>query len=1170
MVFESIAGGLVKAVLPKVAGAIATAVKNKLNPTELEKALRVGLQKSGAFDRGQKVNNDVFYRCTDKEADTFLASLLEHPDVQCELQKPLEQDGAPDVAMLVQVAKHIAIDRKLSIDDKTLEPWLKAFANAYFDAITAIRFQVAKADYLEQLVNWFDDVKFAGVAVPGQDVERAERLAQIFVMPDVEEDRGQRSRLAFERSAFEEQGEQGRQGELLQEQRLRAQLERSGRKFLARQLLNQPQKKLVLLGAPGSGKTTLMSFFAVELAERQGAIASASDVSTQGLDHDAEGMDRLTEGLDHDRSRMYADAEGIDRDRSQMQRDSLAMYPDTEGLRLDTQGLQTDTDALPLPILIRIRDWARTPDVTLPEYARQFAETTMSCKPLPKGFFEHWLNNGRALILLDGLDEVAEESKRYHLVQCIENFLGQYPQNRAIITSRPAGYKRDFFRTEEFPHYELQPFDDGKIEEFCDRWYTSRVPDQAEAQRRKESLQKALNQQDRIKLLARNPLLLTIIALIHRYQARLPRERYKLYDKAVETLLTAWDDNKELSNQTVLKYLQLDDLRRLMESLAYWIHTQGNTGDTEGGTLIDKDELIQKLCQEIKTLKQLQHYEAKAEAERFVTFIRDRTGLLNEQGQDCYAFVHKTFQEYLAAQDINYQADNEDDFEIVLTHIKQHLHDAHWREVLLLLIAQQSPKKAARAIRKVLTANSPYEQWLHRDLLFAGRCLAEDPKGLQVADAVMVCEILDKLIALEIAGLMQSGSKSREEVFQVLCSLQESAFEADALQRLKQNANSINENCLRRYQAELRDVEAATMPLLTSLRSSDSDERTKATYELFKLGKASDAVLQALLDLLHDTDSGVRYRSAFALGNLRNASDTVQHRLLNLLQDANSKVRVSAAAALVKLGNTSDAVLQALLALLHDVNTFVRASAVTALSDLGNASDAVLQGLLNLLQDADSEVCNNAAFALSNLGVATDAVLQGLLALLQDTRSDRRASAADGLGDLGNVSDVVLQGLLNLLHDTDSWVRTSAVEALVKLGSASDALLQGILNLLQDEDSEVRASAAATLGDLENVSDVMLQRLLALLRDEDSRVRDKVAFALVNLGNVSDVLLQGLLALLKDAAHMPTNTAVALGNLAKRSNQVEPAIVQWIEQHQDEECVGAGIDALWEIVKGAG
>ena len=165
MVFELIAGGLVKAALPKVAGAIATAVKNKLNPTELEKALKVGLQKSGAFDREQKVNNTVFYRCTDKDADTFLAALLDHPEVQRELQKPLEQDGASDVTMLVQAAKPIAADRNLSIQDETLEPWLKALANAYFDAITAIRFQVAKADYLKQLVTRFDDVQFLGVAL---------------------------------------------------------------------------------------------------------------------------------------------------------------------------------------------------------------------------------------------------------------------------------------------------------------------------------------------------------------------------------------------------------------------------------------------------------------------------------------------------------------------------------------------------------------------------------------------------------------------------------------------------------------------------------------------------------------------------------------------------------------------------------------------------------------------------------------------------------------------------------------------------------------------------------------------------------------------------------------------------------------------------------------------
>ena len=1171
--FELIAGGLLKAVLPKVAGTIATAVKNKLNPTELEKALKVSLQKSGAFDRGQKVNNDVFYRCTDKEADTFLASLLEHPEVQRELQKPLEQDGAPDVAMVVQVAKHIAIDRKLSIDDKTLEPWLKAFTNAYFDAITAIRFEVAKADYLEQLANWFDDVKFAGVAVPGQDVERAERLAQIFVMPDVEENRGQRSRLAFERSAFEEQGEQGRQGELLQEQRLRAQLERSGRKFLARQLLNHHQKKIVLLGAPGSGKTTLMSFFAVELAERQGAIANASNASTQRIDRDAKGIDAHTEGM----NRL---TEGLDCDRSQMQPNPTRMVPDTEGLRLDPLALQTDTEGLPLPILIRIRDWARTPDVTLPEYARQFAEATMSCKPLPKGFFEHWLDNGRALILLDGLDEVAEESKRYHLVQCIENFLGQYPQNRAIITSRPAGYKRDFFRTEEFPHYELQPFDDQKIEEFCDRWYTSRVPDKAEAQRRKESLQKALNQQDRIKLLARNPLLLTIIALIHRYQARLPRERYKLYDKAVETLLTAWDDNKELSNQTVLKYLQLDDLRRLMESLAYWIHTQGNTGDTEGGTLIDKDELIQKLCQEIKTLKQLQHYEAKEEAKRFVTFIRDRTGLLNEQGQDCYAFVHKTFQEYLAAQDINYQADNEDDFEIVLTHIEQHLHDVHWREVLLLLIAQQSPKKAARAIRKVLTVNSPYEQWLHRDLLFAGRCLSEDPKGLNGADSSLSSEILLELFRLEVADEERVGKEARKYVKRAICGLGDTVFGAQALQLLKSNAEIINPIRFPEYLSELGEIETARNYLLWSLKHEDSDVREYVLESISKDDDGSREQLKALIELLNHSNSEVYSEIESILLNVNEFSNNkrikLEQQLLYLLDNRDPEVCLNAALLSKSLRSktrrsTLEKACQKLIELLKNENSKVRSRAADALAEIGISSQEVIHALLTQLDDADARVRSRKILALGKLGRNSEEVVQALIARLVDKDSSVHYEACLAIGCLGDSSKEIIQVLIAQLSNEDAWVRSSAILAINRLGDDSGEVIQALFTQLSDEDSMVCLDVAATLLKLGFATDQVNSIPISLLDNSEPWIRQLAVSTLSELSISSDEAIKLLISKLNDEeSEVRSAASEALCKLGKRSHQVEPAIVQWIEQHQDEECVGAGIDALWEMVEGEG
>jgi len=415
----------------------------------------------------------------------------------------------------------------------------------------------------------------------------------------------------------------------------------------------------------------------------------------------------------------------------------------------------------------------------------------MQGKVLPEGFFENWLSDGRALILLDGLDEVV--TNRHRVVEQISAFVGQFKENLVIITSRPAGYERGVFRTEEFTHYQLLSFEDGKIEAFIDKWYDSRVPDKEEAQRRKKSLKAALDVNDRIKLLARNPLLLTIIALIHRYQAELPRERYKLYDKAVETLLTSWDANKELSNHQKLEYLRLDDLRRLMESLAYWIHTQGSGGDKEGGTLIDRDELIDQLSKDIEREKQEKQHYGKEEAKRFVDFIQERTGLLNEQGTNSYAFVHKTFQEYLCAQDINYRCD-------VSACIQEHLHDSHWREVLLLLIAQQRPKEAATAIREILDRDSEYEQWLHRNLLFAGSCLAEDSK---VEDRGLSQEILQKLVELEVRDEGKVGRRVCARVLGTLCSLGGTKFEKQALHLLKEKAEDIGEWRWQEYQVAL-------------------------------------------------------------------------------------------------------------------------------------------------------------------------------------------------------------------------------------------------------------------------------------------------------------------------------------------------------------------------------
>jgi predicted NACHT family NTPase len=233
----------------------------------------------------------------------------------------------------------------------------------------------------------------------------------------------------------------------------------------------------------------------------------------------------------------------------------------------------------------------------------------------------------QALILLDGLDEVIDETTRSKLVEKIEYALEDKAHNSIVITSRPWGYQRDYFRTETFPHFELAQFNDNQIIEFVQKWYESRTEDVLESREMISNLHESLASNNRVSQLVKNPLLLTIVALIHRYQDDLPKRRYELYDKAVSTLLRSWDRKaKGLREQQrdTFKVLDIDDdLRRVMSLLAKWIHEQYATKTQEGGTIIRESDLLGQLSSIIQNDYSVRPHKADEEAKRFVEFIRD-------------------------------------------------------------------------------------------------------------------------------------------------------------------------------------------------------------------------------------------------------------------------------------------------------------------------------------------------------------------------------------------------------------------------------------------------------------------------------------------------------------------------------------------------------------------
>ncbi len=154
------------------------------------------------------------------------------------------------------------------------------------------------------------------------------------------------------------------------------------------------------------------------------------------------------------------------------------------------------------------------------------------------------LNDGRCLIVFDGLDE-APPGQRQLVRLAVEDFCASNADNRYLITCRVRSYEGAAC-LQSCKTITLAPFDDKQMSEFIARWYQALVqieqfrPEQAAA--KTADLQQAVQRlpQD----LVRNPLLLTTLANVHTNNVELPRQRVKLYKSASALLLRRWQEQK--------------------------------------------------------------------------------------------------------------------------------------------------------------------------------------------------------------------------------------------------------------------------------------------------------------------------------------------------------------------------------------------------------------------------------------------------------------------------------------------------------------------------------------------------------------------------------------------------------------------------------------------------
>jgi len=274
---------------------------------------------------------------------------------------------------------------------------------------------------------------------------------------------------------------------------------------------------------------------------------------------------------------------------------------------------------------------------------------------------ERLLKEGRALILLDGLDEVKKEDDR-RVKQDIEQFSRYWLKNRFAITCRIAAREYQF---EKFTEVEVADFDDGQIKNFVNKWFRER--DESKAQRMLERLK----DNEPVKELAKSPLLLTLLCLVFGESNDFPPKRSELYKEGLEVLMKKWDAKRNIEREIIYKHLSPQNKEDMLGQIAF------NTF-VNGEYFFRQEDLQRQIKDYICNLPEASADPdaLRLDSEVVLKAIEHHHGLLVERARNIYSFSHLTFQEYFAAREI----ERERHFEKLIENIT----DPRWKEVFYL------------------------------------------------------------------------------------------------------------------------------------------------------------------------------------------------------------------------------------------------------------------------------------------------------------------------------------------------------------------------------------------------------------------------------------------------------------------------------------------------------
>lgn len=299
------------------------------------------------------------------------------------------------------------------------------------------------------------------------------------------------------------------------------------------------------------------------------------------------------------------------------------------------------------------------------------------------------------LLILDGLDEVVAPKLQRRMINRIEDFLGAAEQLGAnlmvVASSRPNGYD-DQFDPERFLNLELELLSPDKVTEYAEKWVEAKELGQEDRCKILPTLKDCQKDSSIAELLV-TPLQVSIILIIIKSGRRPPSERENLFNEYWLTIFRREEGKNNKINEIIQN--QESHLLNIHAYLGYILHRKAAAQNVQ--SLLPEADFKQSICEFLrKKNKRLKEEEISSKMEQLVKEVGDRLYMIVQREKGQFGFDLRSFQEFFAAVHLVQTASSTEER---FNRLKAIARSEHWTNVALFMAGRIARTLTGEATR---------------------------------------------------------------------------------------------------------------------------------------------------------------------------------------------------------------------------------------------------------------------------------------------------------------------------------------------------------------------------------------------------------------------------------------------------------------------------------------